>query len=110
MKASGSLILIAFFSLCILVGEAQIGVRQGNAAGSSVLKEVTATSQQSASVPALAGDSARTQQVTQATSKRFEPLLLLLFGSTLLSVGTAINLMLARKLKRESAQAMTASK
>ena len=110
MRASGALILIAFFSLCILVGEAQIGVRQGNAAGSSLFKEATAASQPNVPALALAGDSARTQQVTLAASKRFEPLLLLLFGATLLSVGTAINLMLAKKSKRKSAQATTVSK
>ena len=75
-----------------------------------MIRDVAAASPQSASVPTLAADSAGIQQATLAASRRIEPLLLFLFGSALLLLGTAINLRLAKKLKRKSVQAMTGSK
>lgn len=106
MRASRALVLIALFSLCTLIGAARISVRQGNESGGSLLEQANATSQPSipASIPVSARDSA-TKQANLAASLHFELLLLFLFGSVLLSLGTTINLMLSRKLKRKSMHA-----
>ena len=106
MRASRALVLFAFFSLSMLVGAARIGIRQENETGGNQTK---VAGQQNTIIPVSARDGG-IKQSNPAASAHFEPLLLFLFGSMLLSLGTAINLMFSRNLKRKSAQAMTGDK
>jgi hypothetical protein len=103
MRASRALFLFAFFSLSMLVGAARIGIRQENEAGGNQTK---AASQQSAIISVSARDGG-SKQSNPAASTHFEPLVLFLFGSMLFSLGTAINFVLSRNLKRKSAQTTT---
>jgi hypothetical protein len=89
MKLKAVLILIAFLFICGFLEQ----VRNDSIHASEEPSGITERA--SAQHPNLAP---ATEDHSSKASVHFEPLLLLLLGSTLFSIGTAIKLILSRKL------------
>lgn len=105
MKLKASLILVVFMLLCMSIDDIQKASAQASGKSKGRVERASTASEQTAVglVPAQETNS-------PAPSVRVEPLLLLLLGSTLFSIGTAINLILSRKLSPKSIRTMTSSK
>jgi len=80
-----------------------------NATGTTI-EQANAAGLQVASAEAGAHVEDRSNHSSSSAFARFEPLLLLLLGSTLFLLGTAINLMLSKRIKGKSIQAVTSNK
>ena len=95
MKIRAAVILIAFVSVCTSFNE----VRKASIHASDKSEGVERASAANTQSPTSLTPS---QENHSYTSLRFEPLLLLLLGSTLISIGTAMKLVLSRKLNPKS--------
>jgi hypothetical protein len=101
MKVRAPLILVAF----VLFGAWTSDVRknvQANGNSKGVVERASAAGAQN--TPGLISAQ---ETHSPATPPHFEPLLLLLLGSTLFSIGTAIKLILSRKLSPKSIRTAT---
>ena len=90
MKLKAVLVLIAF----LFISGSLEQVRNGSVHASD--EPAVSTERMSAQAPSLAQAK---EEHTSKASLHFEPLLLLLLGSTMFSIGTAIKLVLSRKLE-----------
>jgi len=94
-------VLITFLILFVSINELRKANTLASDHSDSVLAHTSSTgSQNPASLPSA-------QDARSAASLRVEPLLLLLLGSTLFAVGTAIKLVLSRKITPKSIAAVT---
>ncbi|HXI89917.1 MAG TPA: hypothetical protein VNO24_07875 [Blastocatellia bacterium] len=96
MKIRAAIILIAFVSVCTSFNEVRKARIHASDKSEGVVERASAANTQS---PTSLTPS---QENHSNTSLRFEPLLLLLLGSTLISIGTAMKLVLSRKLNPKS--------
>jgi hypothetical protein len=109
MKAKGALTLIALFLFCILADRLRIESGHANNSSDSAVEQANAKNLQSSSIPVSAREKAETKRFSIFTAAHVEPLVLLLFGSTLLLLGTFINLMLSRRMRAKSMPGAAAS-
>jgi len=110
MRDKSAFIITASFLVWVLIVSASIGIVLAATSPSSVLEQAKATSLQGAhtDTPAHSEDKSNNHLLLGFT--RFEPLLLLLLGSIMFSLGTVINLMLSKRKKDKSIQAVTSNK
>jgi hypothetical protein len=99
MKARRALTLVAFFLFCFLAVEARIETVLAIDQANGTIQHANSSTLPSAATPVSAQDKNEPKHISIFASTQFEPLLLLLLGSTLLSFGTAINLVISRRLK-----------
>jgi hypothetical protein len=88
MKFQAALILIGVLVVCISLNEVRKETVLANDMSSGIAQQANAQ----------ASTGLAPTKANSSTSVHFEPLLLLLLGSTLFSIGTAIKLALSRKL------------
>ncbi|HXG93223.1 MAG TPA: hypothetical protein VNN73_12785 [Blastocatellia bacterium] len=107
MGAKGALILTTVLFFCLLAGKARIatGFASGNGDSAAIRQANSSTLQNAPISTTAAQDNKETKHVSLSASAHFEPLLLLLLGSALFSLGTVINLVISRKLKAKFAKA-----
>jgi len=110
MRARAALTLIALFILCIIVGKMRVENVHANETSSNVIERAIAADLKSASNTIPAQDKAEPTQVSHYASPHLEPLLLLLLGSTLLALGTAINLVLSKRMKAKSLRSVASNR
>jgi hypothetical protein len=104
MRNKASLIIAVFILFCASTADVQKASAQSSGNSKGVVERASAAGAQS-----TAGLGHETH--LPATSVPFEPLLLLLLGSTLFSIGTAINkLILSRELSPKTIPTVTRSK
>src|SRR5690349_6691467 len=98
MKPKIIVVVIAFLALTS-PGDIQTGRADTTPIGRSIAGAVTTTAQAS-TTPISQQDTAEVRHASQSVPVHVEPLLLLLFWSTLFCLGTAIKLVLSRNFAR----------
>jgi len=96
MKIRAAIILIAFVSVGTSFNEVRKASIQASDKSDGVVERASAANAQSPS------SLTPSQENHSNASLRFEPLLLLLLGSALFSIGTALKLVLSRRLNPKS--------
>lgn len=101
MKYGNTLTLIAFLALT-LISNVQTGIADTSGNTDRTAERKVASVAQDSPAAIIAQDKADTKYGSSATPVHFEPLLLLLLGSTLFSIGTAIKFVVSRKFDRKT--------
>ncbi|HSQ19138.1 MAG TPA: hypothetical protein VLR92_02070 [Blastocatellia bacterium] len=101
MKYRTIFTLIAFLALT-LISNVQTGIADTSGNTDRTAERKVASVAQDSPPAIIAQDKADTKYGSSATPVHFEPLLLLLLGSTLFSAGTAIKFVVSRKFDRKS--------
>ena len=110
MRSRAALTLIALFTLCMVVGNVRVEIVHANETSGDVVERAIAADLKSASNTIPAQDKAEPNQVSHYASPDLERLLLLLLGSTLFSLGTAINLVLSKRMKAKSLRSVASNR
>ena len=110
MWARRALSIITLFLFCLLVSDASRNIAHADGANDGAIDQANAWNIQTAHASIPAQDKVETKLGLNSALARFEPLLLLLLGSILFSIGTATSLVLSRRLKSKPLQASPGSK
>ncbi|HEY7910814.1 MAG TPA: hypothetical protein VIG62_02790 [Blastocatellia bacterium] len=101
--------LIAFLLFCIFVISARIEVGQTNERIDGVVEQAAARNPHSASGQLPAQERTEAGHLSALTFASYEPLLLLLLGAILFSLGTLIKFMLSKRIRDKSLPAVTSN-
>ena len=110
MRAKAAFTLIVLFILGMVVGKVRVEIVYANETTSNMTEQALAADLKSASNTIPAQDKAEQSQVSPYASQHLEPLLLLLLGSTLFSLGTAINLVLSKRMKAKALRSVASNR
>jgi hypothetical protein len=99
--------LIALFLFCMFVIIARIEVGHTNERVDGVVEQAAARNPQSSSDQLPAQEKTEAGRVSALAFASYEPLLLLLLGSILFSLGSVIKFLLSKKIRAKSLPAVT---
>jgi hypothetical protein len=109
MNLKSAKTLAAFFLLCMFVISARIEVGHTNERSDSLAERAAAMNPQSSSDQLPAQEKTEAGHVSALTFASYEPLLLLLLGAILFSLGTLIKFMLSKRIRAKSLPAVTSN-